>query len=65
MSQGIVCGLGSEKRNVLGGRDQDILAGLGANEWGICRFDAGEIMSFSQVCAYGTACVIEKIEERR
>jgi uncharacterized protein YbjQ (UPF0145 family) len=25
------------------------------------RFDAGEIMSFGQVCAYGTAVVVEKL----
>jgi uncharacterized protein YbjQ (UPF0145 family) len=29
----------------------------------IClRFDAGELGGFAQVCAYGTACVVEKIE---
>ena len=27
------------------------------------RFDAGELGGFAQVCAYGTACVVEKIEE--
>ncbi|OAL48165.1 DUF74-domain-containing protein [Pyrenochaeta sp. DS3sAY3a] len=27
------------------------------------RFDTSELMSFAQVCAYGTACVVEKIEE--
>lgn len=27
------------------------------------RFDAGEIKIYAQVCAYGTACVVEKIEE--
>jgi len=26
------------------------------------RFDAGELSGFSQVCAYGTACVIEKVD---
>jgi uncharacterized protein YbjQ (UPF0145 family) len=26
-------------------------------------FDAGELGSFSQVCAYGTACVVEKIDD--
>jgi uncharacterized protein YbjQ (UPF0145 family) len=30
----------------------------------IClRFDAGELGGFAQVCAYGTACVVEKIED--
>jgi uncharacterized protein YbjQ (UPF0145 family) len=29
----------------------------------IClRFDAGDLGGFAQVCAYGTACVVEKIE---
>jgi uncharacterized protein YbjQ (UPF0145 family) len=27
------------------------------------RFDTSELMGFAQVCAYGTACVVEKIEE--
>ncbi len=26
------------------------------------RFDAGELGGFAQVCAYGTACIIEKID---
>ncbi len=26
------------------------------------RFDAGELAGFAQVCAYGTACVVEKID---
>lgn len=26
------------------------------------RFDAGELGGFAQVCAYGTAAIIEKIE---
>ena len=25
------------------------------------RFDVSEVNTFSQVCAYGTACVVEKI----
>ncbi|KAM0281025.1 hypothetical protein ACHAQH_003754 [Verticillium albo-atrum] len=29
------------------------------------RFDAGELGGFAQVCAYGTACVVEKIEEHK
>ncbi|CRK39362.1 hypothetical protein BN1723_004577 [Verticillium longisporum] len=29
------------------------------------RFDAGELGGFAQVCAYGTACVVEKIEDRK
>ncbi|KAH8599240.1 UPF0145 domain-containing protein [Bisporella sp. PMI_857] len=28
------------------------------------RFDQGEIQAFSQVCAYGTAVIVEKIDER-
>ncbi|KAF8852583.1 UPF0145 domain protein, partial [Acephala macrosclerotiorum] len=27
------------------------------------RFDQGEVATFSQVCAYGTACLVEKIED--
>ena len=27
------------------------------------RFDAGELGGFAQVCAYGTACLVEKIDE--
>ncbi|PMD16765.1 UPF0145 domain protein [Hyaloscypha hepaticicola] len=27
------------------------------------RFDQSEVNTFSQVCAYGTACVVEKIED--
>ncbi|CZR58721.1 probable DUF74 domain protein [Phialocephala subalpina] len=27
------------------------------------RFDQGEVNTFSQVCAYGTACLVEKIED--
>ena len=26
------------------------------------KFDTSELMSFVQVCAYGTACVVEKID---
>ncbi|KAF2184854.1 UPF0145 domain protein [Zopfia rhizophila CBS 207.26] len=26
------------------------------------KFDTSELMNFAQVCAYGTACVVEKIE---
>ncbi|KAK4229152.1 putative heavy-metal-binding-domain-containing protein [Podospora fimiseda] len=29
------------------------------------RFDSGELDGFAQVCAYGTAVVVEKIEEGR
>ncbi|KEZ46364.1 YjfJ protein [Scedosporium apiospermum] len=30
----------------------------------IClRFDAGDLGGFAQVCAYGTACLVEKIDE--
>ncbi|OCK84341.1 DUF74 domain protein [Lepidopterella palustris CBS 459.81] len=38
--------------------------GRGGNAIIALRFDASEVMSFAQVCAYGTACVIEKIEEK-
>ncbi|OHF03563.1 YjfJ protein [Colletotrichum orchidophilum] len=32
----------------------------------IClRFDASDLGGFAQTCAYGTACVVEKIEEDR
>jgi len=27
------------------------------------RFDQAEVNTFSQVCAYGTACIVEKIED--
>lgn len=27
------------------------------------RFDAGDLGGFAQVCAYGTACVVEKIDD--
>jgi len=37
--------------------------GRGGNAIIALRFDASEITGFSQVCAYGTACVVEKIEE--
>jgi hypothetical protein len=26
------------------------------------RFDCGALATFSQVCAYGTACLVEKID---
>ena len=29
------------------------------------RFDIAEVMNFSQVCAYGTAIVVEKIEDTK
>ena len=37
--------------------------GRGGNAIIAMRFDSGEIKIFAQVCAYGTACVVEKIEE--
>ena len=37
--------------------------GRGGNAIIALRFDAGEIKMFAQVCAYGTACVVEKIED--
>ena len=36
--------------------------GRGGNAIVALRFDSGNIHIFSQVCAYGTACVVEKIE---
>jgi uncharacterized protein YbjQ (UPF0145 family) len=36
--------------------------GRGGNAVIAMRYDTTEIMGFAQVCAYGTACVIEKIE---
>lgn len=36
--------------------------GRGGNAIVAMRFDIGEIHAFSQICAYGTACVVEKIE---
>jgi len=36
--------------------------GRGGNAIIAMRFDTSEIMNFAQVCAYGTACVVEKIE---
>ena len=35
--------------------------GRGANAVVAMRFDVSELMGFAQVCAYGTACVIEEI----
>jgi uncharacterized protein YbjQ (UPF0145 family) len=37
--------------------------GRGGNAIIALRFDAGEIKLYAQVCAYGTACVVEKIAE--
>ncbi|KAF2502198.1 UPF0145 domain protein [Lophium mytilinum] len=36
--------------------------GRGGNAVIAMRFDTSEIMNFAQVCAYGTACVVEKVE---
>jgi uncharacterized protein YbjQ (UPF0145 family) len=36
--------------------------GRGGNAVVGMRFDIAEVMNFSQVCAYGTACVVEQIE---
>jgi uncharacterized protein YbjQ (UPF0145 family) len=36
--------------------------GRGGNAVIALRFDAGEIGMYAQVCAYGTACVVEKID---
>jgi uncharacterized protein YbjQ (UPF0145 family) len=38
--------------------------GKGGNAIIAMRFDNGEIMNANQICAYGTACVVEKIEKR-
>ncbi len=35
--------------------------GRGGNAVIALRFDAGEIGPYAQVCAYGTACVVEKV----
>jgi uncharacterized protein YbjQ (UPF0145 family) len=37
--------------------------GKGGNAIIAMRFDTGEIGGFAQVCAYGTACVVERIDE--
>jgi uncharacterized protein YbjQ (UPF0145 family) len=38
--------------------------GRGGNAIIALRFDTGEIMSsFAQVCAYGTACIVEKVDK--
>jgi uncharacterized protein YbjQ (UPF0145 family) len=36
--------------------------GRGGNAVVAMRFDIAEVMGFSQVCAYGTAVVVEKVE---
>jgi uncharacterized protein YbjQ (UPF0145 family) len=36
--------------------------GRGGNAIIAMRFDAGDMKAFSQVAAYGTACVVERIE---
>jgi len=36
----------------------------GANAVVALRFDTAEIMGFSQVCAYGTACIVEPIDAK-
>jgi uncharacterized protein YbjQ (UPF0145 family) len=37
--------------------------GKGGNAVVAMRFDTSEIKIFAQVCAYGTACVVERIED--
>lgn len=37
--------------------------GRGGNAIIALRFDTGEIKMFAQVCVYGTACIVEKIED--
>lgn len=39
--------------------------GRGGNAIIALRFDIGEVYNFAQVCAYGTACVVEPIEEQK
>lgn len=39
--------------------------GRGGNAVIALRFDISEIHIFTQVCAYGTACVVEKIEDHK
>jgi uncharacterized protein YbjQ (UPF0145 family) len=49
-------------RNDAVGRMVGEAMGRGANAIIAMRFDASEIMGFGQVCAYGTAVVVEKVE---
>lgn len=37
--------------------------GKGGNAIIALRFDSGAISNFSQVCAYGTACLVEKVDK--
>jgi uncharacterized protein YbjQ (UPF0145 family) len=37
--------------------------GRGGNAIIALRFDSGDIKIFTQVCAYGTACIVEPIED--
>jgi uncharacterized protein YbjQ (UPF0145 family) len=37
--------------------------GRGGNAIIALRFDIGEVVHFAQVCAYGTACIVEPIDE--
>jgi uncharacterized protein YbjQ (UPF0145 family) len=39
--------------------------GRGGNAIIALRFDISEIHIFTQVCAYGTACIVEKIEDHK
>jgi len=39
--------------------------GRGGNAIIAMRFDTGDIKMFAQCCAYGTACVVEKIEDTK
>jgi uncharacterized protein YbjQ (UPF0145 family) len=39
--------------------------GRGGNAVIAMRFDTSELMGFAQVCAYGTACVVERVGEER
>jgi len=48
-------------RNDAIGRIVDECLSRGGNAVICLRFDAGDLGGFAQVCAYGTACVIEKI----
>lgn len=37
--------------------------GRGGNAVIALRFDCSEVLNFAQVCAYGTACLVERIDE--
>ncbi|OAA67128.1 putative protein family UPF0145 [Niveomyces insectorum RCEF 264] len=51
-------------RNDAIGRVVNECQSRGGNAVIALRFDAGEMAGFAQVCAYGTACVVEKIDDK-